>query len=126
MLNCWGAAAHEALGEWFRTADVLCLPSHNEGVPNVVLEAMACGTPIVATRVGGIPEVVPEFAGLLIPLHDRQALASALIEACARDWDHARIATHASGFRWEDNVAQLEHILQYVTAMSHVTLGSPA
>lgn len=109
-----GATAHDTLGDWFRAADLLCLPSHNEGVPNVVLEAMACGTPIVATRVGGIPEVVPAYAGILVAPHDRAALSAALIEASARHWDSRKIALHAGGFRWEDNVDRLERILQEV------------
>lgn len=107
-----GAIAHASLGDWFRAADLLCLPSHNEGVPNVVLEAMACGTPVVATRVGGIPEVVPEFAGILVPAHERKILSTALIDACGRVWDSAGIAAHASGFRWGDNVERLDRILQ--------------
>jgi len=109
-----GAAAHDVLGDWFRAADLLCLPSHNEGVPNVVLEAMACGTPVVATRVGGIPEVVPDYAGILVPPHDRAALSAALIEASGRRWDPRKIALHAGGFRWEDNVDRLERVLQEV------------
>ncbi|WP_254063358.1 glycosyltransferase family 4 protein [Rhodanobacter sp. L36] len=111
-----GAVAHGTLGDWFRAADLLCLPSHNEGVPNVVLEAMACGTPVVATRVGGIPEVVPDDAGILVPVQDRTALEKALLEATARSWDHARIAAHARGFRWSDNIDRLEQILQSVAA----------
>jgi glycosyltransferase involved in cell wall biosynthesis len=99
------------LGDWFRAADLLCLPSHNEGVPNVVLEAMACGTPVVATRVGGIPEVVPDYAGILLPVQDQPALETALLEATAKAWDHARIAGHARGFRWDDNIDRLERIL---------------
>jgi glycosyltransferase involved in cell wall biosynthesis len=113
-----GAQPHAALGDWFRAADVLCLPSHNEGVPNVVLEAMACGVPVVASRVGGIPEVVPEHAGILVPVRDREALSRALVEAGARHWDSARIAAHASGFRWDDNVRRLGCILQQVTSGS--------
>jgi glycosyltransferase involved in cell wall biosynthesis len=113
-----GGVAHESLGDWFRAADLLCLPSHNEGVPNVVLEAMACGTPIVATHVGGIPEVVPEFAGILVPPQQRDALATALITATRQSWDSVRIAAHAGGFRWDDNVARLENILREVTAES--------
>ena len=109
-----GATAHDALADWFRAADLLCLPSHNEGVPNVVLEAMACGTPVVATRVGGIPEVVPDHAGILVPPHDRSALSKALIEATTRHWDPHKIALHAGGFRWEDNVDRLDRILQEV------------
>ncbi|MEW9573371.1 glycosyltransferase family 4 protein [Rhodanobacter sp. Si-c] len=107
-----GAMPHESLPDWFRAADLLCLPSHNEGVPNVVLEAMACGTPVVATRVGGIPEVVPAHAGRLVPLGNRAALAGALTEASAQAWDHAAIAEHARGFSWEANIDQLDAILQ--------------
>ncbi|WP_199099441.1 glycosyltransferase family 4 protein [Dyella sp. ASV21] len=111
-----GAIPHDALGDWFRAADLLCLPSHNEGVPNVVLEAMSCGTPVVATQVGGIPEVVPALAGLLVPPHDPAALSAALIEACERHWDSEAIALHASVFRWEDNVRHLATILSEVVA----------
>jgi glycosyltransferase involved in cell wall biosynthesis len=119
-----GATAHDALGDWFRAADLLCLPSHNEGVPNVVLEAMACGTPVVATRVGGIPEVVPEYAGILVPPHDPAALSAALVKASGQHWDPRRIALHAGGFRWEDNVDRLERILQDVVV--HGTAASEA
>lgn len=121
-----GAVAHAALGDWFRAADLLCLPSHNEGVPNVVLEAMACGTPVVATRVGGIPEVVPEYAGLLVPPQERALLSAVLVEATGRAWDSRRIAAHASGFRWDDNVDRLSGILQAVAARPLRTLDSAA
>ena len=121
-----GAVAHAELGDWFRAADVLCLPSHNEGVPNVVLEAMACGTPVVASYVGGIPEVVPEYAGILVPPHQRQALSTALIDASARNWNHKRIAAHARGFRWEDNLRQLDAILCAAAAGHAVSVGASA
>ncbi|GAB3786462.1 glycosyltransferase [Dyella agri] len=107
-----GAMPHDALPDWFRAADLLCLPSHNEGVPNVVLEAMACGTPVVATQVGGIPEVVPAHAGRLVPLGDRAALAGALAEATAQTWDHAAIVDHARSFSWEANIDRFDTILQ--------------
>lgn len=106
-----GALAHAALPDWFRAADLVCLPSHNEGVPNVLLEAMACGTPVLASAVGGIPEVVPDFAGLLVPARDRLALTAALDAALQRAWDGPRIAAHAQGFRWADNVQRLHGIL---------------
>lgn len=114
-----GAIEHFALGDWFRAADLLCLPSHNEGVPNVVLEAMACGTPVVATRVGGIPEVLPEHAGILVDAHDRIGLEGALVDALGKPWDADRIAAHASRFRWDENIQQLGDILQ-AAAMSRM------
>jgi glycosyltransferase involved in cell wall biosynthesis len=121
-----GSVPHAQLGDWFRAADVLCLPSHNEGVPNVVLEAMACGTPVVASTVGGIPEVVPDFAGILVQAHQRERLSAALIDACARTWDSPRIAAHAAGFRWDDNIDQLERTLQHVALGSSASLGASA
>ena len=107
-----GAVAHDQLVDWFRAADLLCLPSHNEGVPNVVLEAMACGTPVVASQVGGIPEVVPDYAGILVPARQHEMLSAALNEALARCWDAAAISDHARHFRWDDNVDRLDRILQ--------------
>ncbi|TCV97615.1 glycosyltransferase involved in cell wall biosynthesis [Luteibacter rhizovicinus] len=121
-----GAFPHHALGDWFRAATVLCLPSHNEGVPNVVLEAMACGTPVVATRVGGIPEVVPDYAGTLVPVNDVAALGHALNEALGHRFDYPRIAAHASMFRWDDNVDALERILHDVAAAASLPIGVSA
>jgi len=111
-----GAVPHAQLGDWFRAADLLCLPSHNEGVPNVVLEAMSCGIPVVASRVGGIPEVLPEFAGMLVPVRDPAALSAALLEATGRAWQGERIVEHARGFRWDDNIDRLERVLCEVVA----------
>jgi len=107
-----GAVAHEALGDWFRAADLLCLPSHNEGVPNVVLEAMSCGTPVVATHVGGIPEVLPAHAGMLVPLGNRAALSAALVKASVHPWNPEAIASDARAFRWDDNADRLASILR--------------
>ena len=107
-----GVRAHEELPAWMQAADLLALPSHNEGVPNVVLEAMACGLPVVATRVGGIPEVVPEHAGMLVPAHDRAALEQALVQALQRDWSREAILAHAATFRWDDNIQRLDRILR--------------
>ncbi|NID14526.1 glycosyltransferase [Luteibacter yeojuensis] len=106
-----GAVDHAELSDWFRAANVLCLPSHNEGVPNVVLEAMACGTPIVATTVGGIPEVVPDLAGILVPPHQPHELGVALVEAFERHFDPAAIAEHAATFRWDENIDRVERVL---------------
>ena len=109
-----GAMPHDELADWFRAADLLCLPSHAEGVPNVVLEAMASGTPVVASRVGGIPEVVPDYAGVLVPAHDSSALARGLDEALGREWDTERIVAHGREFNWEDNLEHLDEILRTI------------
>jgi glycosyltransferase involved in cell wall biosynthesis len=73
-----GSINHADLPVWFNACRVLCLPSHNEGVPNVVLEAMACGVPVVATRVGGVPEVLTAQHGWLVEVGEIDALAAAL------------------------------------------------
>ena len=69
------------MAPYFAMARILALPSHSEGSPNVVLEAMAAGLPIAATNVGGVPEIIENrTTGLLTPSGDPAAMAAALHE----------------------------------------------
>ncbi len=96
------AGRHDAAGvaRAMRAADVLALPSDNEGVPNVILESFASGLPVVASRVGGIAEVHREFCGQLAPARDVSALAAALRATLTAPPDRARIADHGRAFTW--------------------------
>src|SRR4029450_3171936 len=82
----------------FRAADVALLTSAWENLPHTVLEALAAGTPVVATAVGGVPEVVREGEnGLLVPAGDVAAIAGA-IDRLSRDEDlRATLAAQAAG-----------------------------
>jgi glycosyltransferase involved in cell wall biosynthesis len=74
-----GERTPEEVAGYLQAADFLVHPSHSEGMPQVVLEAMSCGLPVVATSVGGIPEaVIDGDNGLLVPPQDAQALCKAL------------------------------------------------
>ena len=96
-----GAVGHDGLADWYSAADVFCLASEKEGRANVVLEALACGTPVVTTNVWGAPELVSEESlGLLVDGVDPETLGGALTEALGRTWDRARITAHAARFSW--------------------------
>ncbi len=84
--------------QYFRAFDAFCLSSHTEGTPIALLEAMAAGVPVVATGVGGIPDVVSESEAILVPDADHLALARALDRATRED-QSVRIA--AAGRRLE-------------------------
>ena len=99
-----GRQPSAVVSEWMRAADVFCLPSYSEGCPNVVVEAIACGRPVVATNVGGIPEMVREHCGILVPARAVEPLVRALADALSRNWDAARIA--GSWLRGWDVVAR--------------------
>lgn len=93
-------------------ADVFVLATRNEGWANVILEAMACGLPVVATDVGGNREVVARDAlGSIAPFGDQAALTQALDAALARDWDRQAIRAYALENDWEGRVERLVGIL---------------
>jgi glycosyltransferase involved in cell wall biosynthesis len=73
-----GPRPHDQLPDWYRAADLFVLPSYSEGVPIVLLEAAACGTPFVASRVGGIPEIAHLGTSRLVKAGDAAALAEAI------------------------------------------------
>ena len=98
-----GALDADDVARWMAAADVVTLPSYSEGHPNVLVEALACGRPVVATPVGGIPEVVDADAGLLVAVRDGDALAQGLRQALDASWDEAALATRFS--RGWDQVA---------------------
>ena len=73
-----GAVLHDTLPDWYRSADLTVLPSLSEGIPNVLNESIACGTPFVASSVGGIPDMATEPIDRLVPPRDPAALAAAI------------------------------------------------
>lgn len=99
-----GVCSSTEIARWLASCDVASLPSYDEGCPNVILEALSCGRPVVATRVGGIPELVNDQLGILVERKNVPALASALHEALSRQWDEAEIA--CAGTRSWEHVAQ--------------------
>lgn len=105
-----GAVPNEQMSRWYSAADALILASSREGWANVLLEAMACGTPVVATRIWGTPEVVTaESGGLLVDRRDGPALAAAVLALAAAPPDRARVRGYAEGFSWAQTTqAQLE------------------
>src|SRR5207247_6103231 len=78
-----GPQPHREIPHWIAAADALCLPSHNEGCPNVVLEALACGRPVVASSVGAVPEFVDAESGAVVPPREPEQLAAALTAVVA-------------------------------------------
>ncbi len=98
---------------WMSASDVLALPSLEEGVPNVVLEALASGRPVVATGVGGVPEVHPgDAAGALVPVADPPALAAALTAVLNGNWGEDSLAALVRRFSWSENVQLVLGVLR--------------
>ena len=106
-----GVQPHEALPGLLAAADVMVLPTESEGLANVWVEALACGTPVVTSDVGGAREVIDRpAAGRLVP-RDPEAVAAAVNALLANPPDQAAVRAAAERFSWERNAAELrEHL----------------
>jgi len=105
-----GALSHDALPDYYGAADALVLASSSEGMPNVVLEALACGCPVIAPPVGGIPELVTApVAGVLTTNRSADAITQAAQALFADYPPREAVRRYAEGFSWEATTAgQLE------------------
>jgi glycosyltransferase involved in cell wall biosynthesis len=98
-----GALAQTELPGWYSAADLLVLASSREGWANVLLESMACGTPVVATNIWGTPEVVARpAAGVLVDERTADALASGVRQLLARAPAPEAVRAYAESFSWDE------------------------
>jgi glycosyltransferase involved in cell wall biosynthesis len=107
-----GKIANEELHWWYSAADVSCLVSSREGWPNVLLESLACGTPVVATSVWGVPEVITSAALGILVEQTVPAIAAGLREALATSWDREALIAHARSRTWSVVAEELETFLE--------------
>ncbi|MCX6405696.1 MAG: D-inositol-3-phosphate glycosyltransferase [Propionibacteriales bacterium] len=115
------AVTQDVLASWYAAADVVCVPSHNESFGLVAIEAQACGTPVVAARVGGLSTAVADgVSGVLVDGHDPHDYADALhpllTDRALRDDLGAKAVAHASGFGWDATVDRVLEVYARATA----------
>jgi teichuronic acid biosynthesis glycosyltransferase TuaC len=121
-LHLMGQISHDAIPDFYSSSDIFVLPTYNEGFPTVIKEAMAAGLPVIASRVGGIPEVVEEGkTGYLINSKDVTSLTKAIIRCiedenlCHKMGKYAREIVEQK-FSWETNAK--EHVKLYEDLLS--------
>jgi teichuronic acid biosynthesis glycosyltransferase TuaC len=108
-----GACPSRKVAQWLAAANVLALPSYAEGCPNVVIEALNCGRPVIATNVGGIPALVDEKSAILIAPRDWRVLAGAIKIAMERKWDEL-IISHEFRRGWDDAAGEFLSVFESV------------
>lgn len=103
-----GIRPNEELKLWYNAADMSCLGSSREGWPNVLLESIACGTPVVATRVGGVPEVLvsPELGIMVEP--NTRSVVEGLELALQKQWNRTALVEYAQARTWEVVASEVE------------------
>lgn len=87
-----GSCSSPQVARWFAASNLLVLPSYAEGCPNVVIEALSCGRPVVATSVGALPDLIDHSCGILVPVGNIEALTNALTQALNSSWDEEAIS----------------------------------
>ncbi len=113
LVSLVGPKHPDELKYWYSAADLFCLASSREGCPNVILESLACGTPVVGTAVGGIPQIISnQEVGILIERHP-ESIRQGIAEALDRRWNHDKIIQYArKQYSWEITAEKIYHLFE--------------
>ena len=110
-----GWREYNVIPTWMNASDIFVLPSLNEGFPAVIPEAMACGKPVIGTRVGGIPDAISsDNVGILVNPRDPESLAQAILEALNRRWEPEKISDYAQKYSLKNVVKQILRVYQKI------------
>jgi teichuronic acid biosynthesis glycosyltransferase TuaC len=104
-----GAVQQSELPDWYRAADATLLSSESEGLPNVLRESLACGTPWVSTNVGSVQEIAAADHSIIVPIGDSSALADGILQSLEPLYKNGAAAYRAK--TWSDTAAKLQRIL---------------
>ncbi len=108
------------VAQFMRAADLLCIPSFNEGLPNVLLESLSCGLPVVSTDVGGISEVLDNVnCGVLVSSFCPVDFSQAILGRLQIEIDPSSIVDLSKEFSWDKTVLSYFRILQDAASIRH-------
>jgi teichuronic acid biosynthesis glycosyltransferase TuaC len=115
-----GVKTHAELPLWISASDLLCLPSLREGHPNVAMEALACGRPVVASRVGDLPSILNDVTGVLFTPGDPVALSDGLVSSLQKKWRPACIREAVAAHSWDSCASAYFKVYQHCLAGSNI------
>ena len=122
-----GERPNRDLKFWYSAADILCLASDREGWPNVLLEALACGTPVVASSVFGIPEIIRSTdLGRVVAHRTPDMFACHIMKALTQSWDSSKIVAFAQQHTWNKTAQDVQEVFASVLHQSNDDFGAVA
>jgi glycosyltransferase involved in cell wall biosynthesis len=116
-LTAWvhfiGSVSNNQIPAIYNSADVVALPSKDEGIPMMLLEALACGIPVVATNVGGIPEIIKSnLNGVIIAEQNADCLFEGIERCLKMNWEKEAIVKSIAPWSGEKTALKIQQILQ--------------